>query len=81
MWKQIKNLGIKIFLPRILEKIFLGLEDRDVMTLALNEAAKYKPLQNAKNWHAFISCVIRLMDDWKEEAKREYHRFDFRKDV
>jgi len=51
------------------------------MTLALNEAAKYKPLQNSKNWHAFISCVIRLMDDWKEEAKREYHRFDFRKDV
>lgn len=75
MWKQIKLLGLRLFLPKLLEKIFLGLEEKDIMKIVLNETAKYKPLQNSKNWQAFIRCIMSLMDDWKNEAKSEFNRF------
>jgi len=77
MWNQIKRMGLRLFLPKLLEKIFLGLEEKDIMTSILNTAAEKTPsLRSQKTWQAFIRCVSSLLEDWKNEAKALYNKFD-----
>lgn len=66
MWERIL---IKA-LPHIWRKVFLKLEDKDLMTRALDACYQNKVIR--KTWKSFVSAIINWLEDAIKEAEKAY---------